>query len=121
MEKRKKWWIGVRGTDWNMIASVDAPEGYGAVIGPFRTKRGATYMLHNRWVETVAEAERLAKELVTCCSTHQVRSTTSVTEDGVTVEGVPCYRCTVCEEIYFSFPQMQHIDKLFADTRRNHG
>ena len=38
---------------------------FGAVIGPFRTKRGAQFMELNGWnnphCQTVADAERLAK------------------------------------------------------------
>lgn len=36
---------------------------YTCVTGPFRTKAGAMYMLDNPLCETVAEAERKAKEI----------------------------------------------------------
>lgn len=40
---------------------------YNGVIGPFRTKRGATFMRdcgqHNPHVTTVADAERIAKRI----------------------------------------------------------
>ena len=39
---------------------------YAAVVGPFRTKRGATFMAEhgagNPHLQTVADAERIAKE-----------------------------------------------------------
>jgi len=64
---RKKWYVGVKGTSRTAFATATPPvfekSGYNAIIGPFRTKRGAQFMAKqgggNPLCQSVADAERL--------------------------------------------------------------
>lgn len=66
------YYIGIKDGAWSLFRSVIRPteqthgSQYNAVIGPFRTKRGADYMLfcgrgNNPHCQSVSDAERLAK------------------------------------------------------------
>jgi hypothetical protein len=63
---RQRYYIGYKDTLQELFTSTYKPTEqshghlYAAVVGPFRTKRGAQYMLNNPYVETVAHAERAA-------------------------------------------------------------
>jgi len=67
-EKRPRFYIGITPVFHVrfMFTSAETPtaESHGtrfsAVIGPFRTKRGAEYMRDNRYCDSVAHAERAA-------------------------------------------------------------
>jgi len=66
-------YVGVKGEAREIFRAFSTPTQethgslYAAVIGPFRTKKGAEFMAkygkNNPHVQTVADAERLAKEL----------------------------------------------------------
>lgn len=66
-------YVGVKGTSREVFRSVSTPtqkshgEKYAAVIGPFRTVGGAKVMAqygrNNPHLQTVADAERMAKQL----------------------------------------------------------
>lgn len=71
---RSRLYVGVKHNreGWEVFRSIETPifqthgEQYAAVIGPFRTRRGAEFMAHpvtgrsNPHCRTVADAERLA-------------------------------------------------------------
>lgn len=73
MRLRKRWYVGLQ-SDGQRIAFAQVEEPtqathgavYNAVIGPFRTMRGANFMAlygqGNPHCRTVADAERLAKK-----------------------------------------------------------
>jgi hypothetical protein len=68
-----RYYVGVRGGQRHVFRSAATPtenshgELYGAVIGPFRSARGAHFMAKsgggNPHVQTVSDAERIAKKL----------------------------------------------------------
>lgn len=69
---KTKWYVGViPGGEWTAFRADCAPtygthgDRFGAVIGPFRTRRGAVFMAKygrgNPHLQAVADAERLAK------------------------------------------------------------
>jgi len=70
--KRKKWYVGIKGTSRIAFATATEPTelshgSYNAVVGPFRTKRGARFMAkygsyNNPHCQTVQQAEKLAKK-----------------------------------------------------------
>lgn len=74
MPKRPWIYVGLLKDTWkrevftSFLRPISETHGhlYGAVIGPFRTKRGATFMTlygrGNPHVQNVADAERLAKK-----------------------------------------------------------
>lgn len=72
--QRRRWYVGVGKTtgcyvafatriipNWNLTGTI-----YGAIIGPFATRRGARFMARsgrgNPHLQTVADAERIAKK-----------------------------------------------------------
>lgn len=68
-----KYYIGLKSPKRERFKAAELPTVvshghlYNGVIGPFRTKRGATFMrdcgMHNPHVTTVADAERIAKQI----------------------------------------------------------
>lgn len=67
---KPKIWVGIVGTQREVFKHITVPTAvstpqYLAVIGPFRTRRGANFMAQqggsNPHCQTVADAERLAK------------------------------------------------------------
>jgi len=65
-----KYYVGIRQLTREVFRSSTTPTAqttpqYAAVIGPFRTKRGAAFMVqsgrNNPHIQTVADAERLAR------------------------------------------------------------
>jgi hypothetical protein len=72
--KRQRWYVGCKGTSRiafrTAIEPTEVSHGttYNAVIGPFRTKRGAQFMAkygaNNPHCQTVAEAEKLAAKAI---------------------------------------------------------
>jgi len=68
--KQKKWYIGrEKANNKRELLCIEVNEAteskygekYGYLVGPFRTKRGASFMLNNPMIQTVSEAERLSK------------------------------------------------------------
>lgn len=65
--KRRKWYVGCKGGSRIAFATATTTNigDYAALIGPFRTKRGAQFMArygrNNPHIRNVADAERLAK------------------------------------------------------------
>ena len=70
---KSKLYVGVKGIKRAVFRSVGVPTAsshghlYGAVIGPFRTKGGAKVMAeygrNNPHLQTVSDAEKMAKQL----------------------------------------------------------
>jgi hypothetical protein len=73
MKSRYRYWVGVKSGVSTVFQSIETPTEqryghlYGAVIGPFRTHRGAAFMAdfgsNNPHCQTVAQAERIAKKV----------------------------------------------------------
>ena len=74
--KRSRWYVGCGETGRDTFSSREEPTSethghlYCAVWGPFRTKRGAEFgaspaAVNNPHVQTVADAERIAKSVAT--------------------------------------------------------
>jgi hypothetical protein len=71
MNQRKRHWVGVSRQVREVFSAVGEPTQeshghlYGYVIGPFRTHRGASFMVQygfdNPHCQSVSQAERLAK------------------------------------------------------------
>jgi hypothetical protein len=71
---RARWYVGLGAGSLRVpfqataTPTAEAFPQYGAVVGPFRTKRGADYLARygflNPHVRCVADAERLAREEV---------------------------------------------------------
>lgn len=67
----RRWYVGLKNGDRHLFYSDSEPTQlshgsiYNAVIGPFRTKRGACFMVNfgasNPHCQTVSDAERLGK------------------------------------------------------------
>lgn len=64
---KKRWYVGVKNGKYTAFSSPATPTFqthghlYHAVIGPFRTRRGAKFMESNPRSNNVAMAEQLAK------------------------------------------------------------
>lgn len=71
MSARLKVYVGLKPGKWEVFKSADTPtrashgDRFAAVIGPFRTMRGARFMADhgrgNPHLQTVGDAERIAK------------------------------------------------------------
>lgn len=68
---RKKYYVGKKGLKMTVFLSAETPTPgshgpYAAVIGPFRTKKGADFMaahgLNNPHLQSVSDAERIANK-----------------------------------------------------------
>lgn len=63
---KKRPYVGKNGNKLEFFSSDVTPTKelfpqYKAVIGPFRTKKAALFLMNNPMVQTVSDAERLAK------------------------------------------------------------
>jgi len=68
-----RWYVGLKAGNRHLFCSTSTPtersygRRYGAVIGPFRTKAGASCMAkyggaHNPHLRNVSDAERMARQ-----------------------------------------------------------
>lgn len=86
-----KWYVGVKGVKYTAFSSKDTPTEkefgnlYGAVIGPFHTRRAAELMAKYGWnnphLQTVSDAEKLAKDWGLKCVNANVANEPSISKE----------------------------------------
>ena len=68
MDKRKRFYVGEKNKTREMFSYAETPTKkthpqYQAVVGPFKTKRAAEYLVDNPHISSVREAEKAENEL----------------------------------------------------------
>lgn len=56
-----------------------------------------------------------------CSVMMEKGTTTSVTDLGnclVIIRNVPCYKCTVCDEIFYTGDVVEHLEKILDDAKK---